>query len=444
FRARAETTALAGFPRHTLLATARDLVGRRGRLRLTTWLAACRGYDAAALAPPRAADELDERFAEVRELIAATVEDLAHERHRLVLGRRLDLDGSGAATLAELGVTLGVTRERVRQVQEQALREVAAASRDVRRPAARLAAVLASMLGADTAVEAAQRGADAVAEFAPDRDPAVVAYLLLRLAGTPPREARHRAAEVATLATADDRAHGADDHGTPPARAVARWLDRAEWPTSGASATPPGVAARREVDLDSERAGIWYSGKLGRAVNYESALELRVIQALDAAPAIASFQEQPLAIPYRFDGMDRTYYPDLIAVTTDGRVVLIEVKQLRDMALSISRAKFAAARAFAHERGWGWVAVEWRRTHADLADHRVRADVECAVSERLAEGPMAWLDVRRLREEVPFTHTDIAALAVRHDWTFRHAPYLLALPPHDSAVDKGVPTRPHA
>ena len=162
FRARAETTALAGFPRHTLLATARDLVGRRGRLRLTTWLAACRGYDAAALAPPPAADEPDEGFAEVRELIAATVEDLAHERHRLVLGRRLDLDSSGAATLAELGVTLGVTRERVRQVQEQALREVAAASRDVRRPAARLAAVLASMLGADTAVEAAQRGADAV------------------------------------------------------------------------------------------------------------------------------------------------------------------------------------------------------------------------------------------------------------------------------------------
>jgi RNA polymerase primary sigma factor len=43
------------------------------------------------------------------------------ERERYVVERRYGLDGDGCATLAEIGAGIGVTRERVRQIQRSAL-----------------------------------------------------------------------------------------------------------------------------------------------------------------------------------------------------------------------------------------------------------------------------------------------------------------------------------
>ena len=43
------------------------------------------------------------------------------ERERYVVKRRYGLDGDGCATLAEIGAGIGVTRERVRQIQRSAL-----------------------------------------------------------------------------------------------------------------------------------------------------------------------------------------------------------------------------------------------------------------------------------------------------------------------------------
>ncbi len=46
------------------------------------------------------------------------------ERHRLVIERRFALDGQAAATLDELASDLGLTRERVRQMQLEALKQL--------------------------------------------------------------------------------------------------------------------------------------------------------------------------------------------------------------------------------------------------------------------------------------------------------------------------------
>jgi RNA polymerase primary sigma factor len=43
---------------------------------------------------------------------------------RFVLGARFGLDGQSAQTLEEVGVELGITRERVRQLESRALREL--------------------------------------------------------------------------------------------------------------------------------------------------------------------------------------------------------------------------------------------------------------------------------------------------------------------------------
>jgi RNA polymerase sigma factor (sigma-70 family) len=50
--------------------------------------------------------------------------DTLPERERYVVVRRYGLDGGGSASLAEIGMAMGVTRERVRQLQVAALRRL--------------------------------------------------------------------------------------------------------------------------------------------------------------------------------------------------------------------------------------------------------------------------------------------------------------------------------
>src|ERR687885_1324838 len=64
----------------------------------------------------------------VRELLGALP-----ERERYVVERRYGLDGGGCASLAEIGVGIGVTRERVRQIQSAALRRLRARALEARR-----------------------------------------------------------------------------------------------------------------------------------------------------------------------------------------------------------------------------------------------------------------------------------------------------------------------
>lgn len=56
----------------------------------------------------------------LKEYVSELLETLP-ERERYVVERRYGLDGGGSASLAEIGMAIGITRERVRQIQSAAL-----------------------------------------------------------------------------------------------------------------------------------------------------------------------------------------------------------------------------------------------------------------------------------------------------------------------------------
>ena len=68
------------------------------------------------------ASEAEDLFMEdaLKDSVRGLLETLP-ERERYVVERRYGLDGDGCATLAEIGAGIGVTRERVRQIQRSAL-----------------------------------------------------------------------------------------------------------------------------------------------------------------------------------------------------------------------------------------------------------------------------------------------------------------------------------
>jgi hypothetical protein len=165
-------------------------------------------------------------------------------------------------------------------------------------------------------------------------------------------------------------------------------------------------------------------------VAFESRDELSLIRALDMAPQVLWFCEQPAAIGYIFAGRHRTYYPDLLAATKDGYCILIEVKPLLDMPLAINQAKAAAARAFCARNGWGFLVTDLRRSLNDLLPMPVPEEASRQFADALREtGTMTWPDIKAHRARCGLTAVQVAALATQRGWCITLSPYRMTEQP---------------
>jgi Sigma-70, region 4 len=111
---------LVQFPADVLWERGRRLYQAHGRLLLNDWAAECAVPGLTDL--PDAGDlrkVLARTGESVRRLVAAAVPD---EGDREVLERRLGLSGGGPQTLAQIGAHLGISRERVRQRADRAVK----------------------------------------------------------------------------------------------------------------------------------------------------------------------------------------------------------------------------------------------------------------------------------------------------------------------------------
>ena len=98
------------------------LAVRRYAVSLDAQVAGDEGFSLAQALPDEAAEPLHETVVEgdLGGELAAVLEDLP-EREQMILRRRFGLDGNEPETLAEIAKDLGVTAERVRQLQKAAL-----------------------------------------------------------------------------------------------------------------------------------------------------------------------------------------------------------------------------------------------------------------------------------------------------------------------------------
>ncbi|MFF4160250.1 TnsA endonuclease N-terminal domain-containing protein [Streptomyces sp. NPDC001678] len=435
FLARQPVKALTTYTEDALRPVAARLWRAHGRLLLEEWLleAKCPGHTAADLSWEAVAEGDTDATTVLHDLSAAAVDELRDVRAHAVLCRRLGLDGHDPRTQSAIGREFSLTRQRVSQLQARGFVRILG-SRDPATVALREALRLllhdgAPGEGAPGEAESAER-LRAVADVSFPGAPLNPAGLLLaRLSGKSDDEAKRLLGVISALDSQRRKEERQRHHlEARAARASARWTDlaaAADWSgTPGPAPAPEELSALRDVN-PREHSGSWFSTKLGREVQYESTTELQVLQLLDHARQIAYYQEQPLAIGYTYRGRPRTYYPDFLAVTTRGHAVLIEAKPQYAIPLAINEAKYRAAAGYCAGRGWGLLVTDGSRTRAGLARHTVDSELERRLLAAVTERELTWPDIREIGHGIPFTSLDIAALVLRHRWTWELGPYRL-------------------
>ncbi|MCG5220583.1 TnsA endonuclease N-terminal domain-containing protein [Streptosporangium soli] len=436
FHARPEIADLLRYPDDKLERAGQALLENLGRLPLTQWTVECSwpGLGLLDLSWDALQGADEDTLIQVRELPAAAISGVIDWRRRDVLARRLGLYDYQPQSLETVGAALGVSATRARQLQEKAMLRLHAEHRlpwAIDHVRGAIKQVLKQ--AANAAIGTSECLLNLSEAALPNTNPRLAVRFMAILTKYGQIESRHLAAEVTSiLARRREEEVQQIRQESVVGRATARCaeiLDAVAWaPELGAPPDFYQVRAQRAVN-EREHSGLWHAPKLGREVAYESILELRVIKLFDLAHQIAWYCEQPVAIPYRFNGKERTYYPDLLAVTNDQRCFLIEVKPRFEMATSINRVKFNAMRQYCAERGWGHVVTDGVRHMRQLESRIVDPTTMKRLTSALIERDLYWPDILRLRKNGPLTNSDIAAAVIQQGWDFQLGPYYLSMGP---------------
>lgn len=291
--------------------------------------------------------------------------DARGERALAVLLAQLtpDNDLYPSKTLAELGAVYGVTRERIRQIRDKTLRRLKPRTFKAGSLTKRVLDAMADAAPAEMsrtpqawiAIELAQGGCRqdfmefvlAVALYGSEDSPLTphlltseaMAVVRARARAERPRRRRRNDGEAA------DRTEKADAF-------VRSILQKATWPKrlDGRPIDLSGMQPLR--DCRSEQA--FFSSTLRRDVGYDSQGERRLIQALDRGAMATAFLEQPMEVPYEFEGESQSYFPDVLVRVDAELFFVIEIKARQRLADRRTLAKAEAAERHLGARGIGY------------------------------------------------------------------------------------------
>lgn len=193
---------LVQFPGDVLWERGRYLYQAHGRLLLDDWAVECAVPGMTNL--PHAEDlrnALARTGESVRALVAAAVAAIPDEGDRNVLERRVGLSGDGPQTLEQIGTDLGVSRERIRQRADRAVKTITSgrARAGYRTLHARARAWLYGLIRGD--------------DEAIDQD-AILAIALLSFPGVPPGNVARVIAGIVGVRPQQGRESGGNDAGS--------------------------------------------------------------------------------------------------------------------------------------------------------------------------------------------------------------------------------------
>lgn len=300
--------------------------------------------------PPLTQEEFERGVAEMVEDMADQLAELLTEleegdRDDRIFAARFAIDPDDIRTLADLGDECGVSRERIRQIERKGLKRWPlklcphAERRSIRAFVDRKGVQKRSEFHEYVARRIEQTDMSspakclllsifikALSEGGPTQ------YKALKQAGAvfrdiqkaDRREQRERRRQEQTAQLVQE----ADDW----VRAI---CDATTWPGAGAPdlSVLKALEYRREADeTDFGDLDLFESNKLGRPVAYESRDELKALEVIDRSTLVEHFDAQCMKLSYRDQGRERAYHPDIVMRFSDGRCLVLEIKDPRVMA----------------------------------------------------------------------------------------------------------------
>jgi hypothetical protein len=365
---------------------------------------------------------------EGEELLSLAIADVLAERERRMFELRYGLVDGECRTLAEVGSEFALSRERIRQLMKRSIRRLKSRAGgrlragDITHPCASMKLYFESKIDKD----------------APD-----LVDQLCALLRDEPRTRRQLFAELifnkSTAAThlktftERDRAYAAAQFAEVKSeRALAaarRLLAQSVWPenVTRVSKLPMTVRAR---EVSSESVGSWgvfFSTKMGRNVQFESALEYRFLQFLERLPEVDAYQEQPLAVPYTLGARQRTYYPD-VCLLMEGRVVMVEIKPRAHFALRDNLVKWASLREYCTIHGYGLLITDSQRAFQSVWRRSVPEPLREAVNLAIRDGSVSWPDYKFIRDTSGTIFDDFQAMILQERLVWTLSPFRVTRP----------------
>lgn len=365
---------------------------------------------------------------ELVEYLALAADDALKGRDRLIFDLRFGLSDGEPRTLEEVGIQIGVTRERIRQIINRCIRKLKVRANRQRRAGSGSGPCGALVFHLEGGVRPGQLG-DFDRLWNLVHDEAQQTRLLI--ADLVPGEhsmvdqVNQRERQLRTQVRAEARTRQASER-------FAQLLAAVAWPsTARVLNAMPYRARQRQVSLDGEgHGGSFLSEKMCRDVQFESTLEYAFYLQLEHSDRVVAYQEQPLAIPYELDGTVRRYYPDAFLLLADGRGAVVEIKAKKLLALHENLIKWRALRRFCEQAGYGLLVTDGRMPLQILMRRNVSPAFRSAIWAAMRDGPLHWHEYKVILEQQLGTLEDFLALVLQDGLVWKRQPFTLERPAH--------------
>lgn len=357
----------------------------------------------------RGADRIYEELRELSELLPA--------RHGDLFRHRWGLDSHFPHMTEQTATKFDIPKNTVQRMLNQSLWNIARYAHYRELPAIR------ELLGDDQTrwaerawSQADQRWGNQYAAFSE-------AVLLLAVGGIPVRDAhaaaRQRMIEVGVARTNRwGKPLNAQERIDDARSALDRILQQVIWLSNPARQKDLGGFSNQRPlpSFACSKTGVFRSQKLGRLVQFDSTLELRLLQQLELDDRVASYQEQPVELNYALDGETRGYTPDIAVELLDGRVFIVEAKPLERLGEFTNVKKWSALAAWCADSGFGFWVGSPERSLVEHCRVEPNPDKHELVTAEVDAGPVTAGDYEALVRLVGYEQLGVVATQELLEW----------------------------
>jgi hypothetical protein len=185
---------------------------------------------------------------------------------------------------------------------------------------------------------------------------------------------------------------------------------------------------RQPNDLSLGDTTSFWSAKNNRLILMESDLERITCEACETSDEVTLYCEQPIIIPYFFEGRERSYYPDLLVRFSNGKEALVEVKDRFGMPLYITLCKGLAALKWAREKGMGYGIFSPRgQSYRSFMQTPLEGEWTRELLQAIDQNcVLNFAQVKQILDKHPKIQSDhLLAFTVQNDLMMNRAPFKL-------------------